>query len=131
MNILLDTHHLIWAFTDTLRIQGRLYEKLLDEQNDVYYSQASLWELSIKYRLGKITIAGMTMEGLYTEIESSFLKCKPLSSDELVSFHCLPIEHKDSFARLLIWQCIQSGFHFLSVDGGVDRYLKHGLKILS
>jgi PIN domain nuclease of toxin-antitoxin system len=131
MNILLDTHYLIWAFTDTGRIQDILYKKLLDDQNDVYYSQASLWELSIKYRLGKITIAGMSPEEMYAEIEGSFLKCKTLSNDELVSFHRLPIEHKDPFDRLLIWQCIQSGLHFLSVDGEVDRYQKHGLKILA
>jgi PIN domain nuclease of toxin-antitoxin system len=131
MNILLDTHYLIWAFTDTGRIPIALYQKLLDDQNEVYYSQASLWELSLKYRLGKLVIAGMSPEELYNEIGNSFLKCKSLSNDELVSFHRLPIEHRDPFDRLLIWQCIQSGLHFLSVDGKVDRYLKHGLKLLT
>jgi PIN domain nuclease of toxin-antitoxin system len=131
MNILLDTHYLVWAFTDTGRIPAALYKKLLDDQNEVYYSQASLWELSIKYRIGKLVIAGMSPEELYNEIESSFLKCKQLSNDELVSFHRLPIEHRDPFDRLLIWQCIQSGLYFLSIDGEVDRYLNHGLKILT
>lgn len=131
MNILLDTHSLVWAFTDTGKIPATLYQKLLDDQNEVYYSQASLWELSIKYRLGKLVIAGMSPEELYNEIEKSFLKCKLLSNDELVSFYRLPIEHKDPFDRLLIWQCIQSSLYFLSVDGEVDRYQPHGLKILA
>jgi len=130
VNILIDTHYLIWAFLDTRRIAKPLYEKLMDESNEVYYSQASLWEISIKFNLGKIVLKNMQPEDLYQEIVGSFLKCRPFVNSELISFHKLPIEHRDPFDRLLIWQCIQSGYHFLSVDGQIDRYRKYGLKIL-
>jgi len=104
---------------------------ILKEENEIYYSQASLWEISIKYILGKIVLNNLTPEELYAEIERSFLQCRNLKNDELVSFHKLPIEHRDPFDRLLIWQCIQSDFLFASVDQEIAVYQEYGLRILS
>ena len=47
MKILLDTHYLLWAFIDTSKISPSVYTKLLADENDVFYSQASLWEIAI------------------------------------------------------------------------------------
>jgi PIN domain nuclease of toxin-antitoxin system len=130
MKILLDTHYLLWAFIDTSKIKKNIYEKLLLEENEVYYSQISLWEISIKYNLGKLLIRGMNPEEFYSEIENSFLKCREMENKELVSFYKLPIEHKDPFDRVLIWQCIQSDYYLLSVDSKMINYEKYGLKLL-
>jgi PIN domain nuclease of toxin-antitoxin system len=103
----------------------------MNQDNDVYYSQASLWEISIKYNLGKIVLKDLHPEDLYSEIKSSFLKCKNFNNDELVTFYKLPIEHRDPFDRLMIWQCIQSDLFFASADGEIEKYQQYGLKILS
>lgn len=131
MKILIDTHYLLWSFLDTEKISPQIYDELLDERNDILYSQASLWEISIKYNLGKIVLNNLTPEGLFSEIDNSFLQCKWLKNEELVSFYKLPIEHRDPFDRLMIWQCIQSELTFASVDKEVKRYQKYGLRILS
>jgi PIN domain nuclease of toxin-antitoxin system len=130
MKILLDTHYLLWAFIDTSKIEKNIFEKLLLEENEVYYSQISLWEISIKYNLGKLLIRGMNPEEFYSEIENSFLKCRVMENEELVSFYKLPLEHKDPFDRVLIWQCIQADYHLLSVDSKMINYKKYGLKLL-
>jgi len=130
MNILLDTHYLLWAFIDTSKIKREIYEKLLSEENEVYYSQASLWEISIKYSIGKLWLHGLTPDGFYTEVEKSFLKCRYFENEELITFHTLPKEHKDPFDRILIWQSIRSGFLFLSADEQMKKYGKYGLRIL-
>jgi PIN domain nuclease of toxin-antitoxin system len=130
MKILLDTHYLLWAFIDTSKIEKSIFEKLLFEENEVYYSQISLWEISIKYNLGKLMIRGMNPEEFYSEIENSFLKCREMENEELVLFYRLPLEHKDPFDRVLIWQCIQSDYYFLSVDFKMGNYEKYGLKLL-
>jgi PIN domain nuclease of toxin-antitoxin system len=130
MKILLDTHYLLWAFIDTSKIEKSIFEKLLLEENEVYYSQISLWEISIKYNLGKLLIRGMNPEEFYSEIENSFLKCRGMENEELVSFYKLPLEHKDPFDRVLIWQCIQSDYYLLSVDSKMNNYEKYGLKLL-
>lgn len=131
MNLLIDTHYLLWSFLDTGKIKKSIFKEFIDETNEVYYSQASLWEISIKYTLGKIVLNNVTPEELYTEIENSFLRCKTLDKHELVSFYQLPVEHRDPFDRLMIWQCIQSDFLFVSADSEVKNYQKYGLKVLS
>ena len=131
MKILLDTHYLLWAFIDTSKISSSVYPKLLADENDVFYSQASLWEIAIKYNMGKLSLKGMKPEAFYEEVENSFLKCRSLKNDELISFYKLPIEHKDPFDRIMIWQSIKSDYYFLSVDTQVTNYKKYGLKTLS
>ena len=130
MNILLDTHYLIWCFADTGKISKKIFAKLKDEENVIMFSQASLWEMSIKYNLGKLIIDEKSIEQLYQEIEDSHLVCRKFENEELISFHNLPVEHRDPFDRIMIWQSIKSGYHFLSVDREVDKYRKYGLKVL-
>jgi PIN domain nuclease of toxin-antitoxin system len=131
MNILLDTHYLLWSFIDTSKINKNIYEALLSDENEVFYSQASLWEISIKYNLGKLVLKGLSPEELYTEIENSYMKCRTFENNELVSFYKLPIEHKDPFDRMLIWQSINSNYHFLTVDNQMGKYMRYGLNILT
>jgi len=131
MKILLDTHYLLWAFIDTSKISKAIIKKLLDDENEVFYSQASLWEISIKYNLGKLTLKGMNPEDFYKEIDNSFLKCRVFENDELISFYKLPLEHKDPFDRIMIWQAIRSELFFLSVDNKNEEYIKYGLRIMS
>ena len=131
MKILLDTHYLLWAFIDTSKISPSVYTKLLTDENDVFYSQASLWEIAIKYNMGKLSLKGMKPGEFYEEVENSFFKCRPLKNDELISFYKLPIKHKDPFDRIMICQSIKSDYYFLSVDSQVAKYKKYGLKTLS
>jgi len=130
MKILLDTHYLLWSFIDTSKIKKEVLEKLLSDENEIYYSQASLWEISIKYNLGKLVLNGMNPEEFYNEVNNSYYKCRVLENDELITFYKLPIEHKDPFDRIIIWQAIKSDYLFLSVDKKLEKYEKYGLKML-
>ena len=49
MNLLLDTHVLIWALTEDLRLSDMARQLILDPDNTIYYSAASIWEISIKH----------------------------------------------------------------------------------
>jgi len=131
MKILLDTHYLLWAFIDTSKISQSVYHKLLADENEVFYSQASLWEISIKFNMGKLSLKEMKPEEFYEEVGNSFLKCRAFSNDELITFYKLPIEHKDPFDRIMIWQSIKSDYYFLSVDRQIKKYERYGLKILT
>lgn len=129
MKLLIDTHYLLWMFMDTDRISGKVKKALISDDNEVYYSQVSLWEISIKYSIGKLHLNGITPEELYREIENSFLMCKVLESQTLISSYRLPREHKDPFDRMIIWQSILSGMTLLSVDTKMDKYAEYGLKL--
>ena len=129
MKILVDTHYLLWMFLDTAKISDRVKEALISEENEIYYSQASLWEISIKYSIGKLFLNGITPEDFYQEIEDSFLVCKRLESQDLISSYHLPREHKDPFDRMIIWQAIKEEMTLLSVDTRMNDYLEYGLKL--
>ena len=129
MNYIVDTHILIWAFTEPERLSTEIKQALLNNDNTIYYSQFSLWEISIKYALEKIELKRNTPEKFYNALSSSFFVCKPIENEELVSFYKLPIEHKDPFDRVIIWQAINNNFILISVDSKLDSYLKHGLKV--
>lgn len=129
MKMLIDTHYLLWMFMDTAKISDQVKTALECERNEIYYSQISLWEISIKYAIGKLFLNGITPEELYQEIEKSFLMCKPLENEDLITAYRLPRAHKDPFDRMLIWQAIKSKMIFLSVDTKMNDYVEFGLKL--
>lgn len=130
MKILLDTHYLIWSFTNPEKIRPELSEMLISEENDIFYSPASLWEISIKFNSGKLVLRGMTPEDFFEEVDRSHFECFELKNEDLISFYKLPIEHRDPFDRMMIWQCISNDLSLLSVDGANPNYEKYGLKIV-
>lgn len=130
MKYIVDTHILIWSFIDPERINEKSRKVLLDEENTIYYSQFSLWEISIKYALGKLKLEKKAPDQFYEELENSFFVCKMVNNQELISFYKLPIEHKDPFDRAIIWQSIQNDLILISNDGKMQLYEKYGLKYI-
>ena len=65
MKVLLDTHVLLWASASSARLPHDARELLEDGRNDVYYSAASIWEITIKAALGRDDqpIRGIAMKG--------------------------------------------------------------------
>lgn len=131
MKILVDTHIFLWSFFEPDKIPEIIKKELLNEDNYIYYSQASLWKISTKLGLGKLILVGMNPEYLYKEISNNYYKFKKIENKELISFYKLSIEHRDSFDRIMIWQCICSDFVFASIDAKITCYAKYGLRLLS
>jgi PIN domain nuclease of toxin-antitoxin system len=130
VNYLIDTHILIWAFLDTSKLSPGIKAILLDGNNFIYYSPISLWEISIKYGLKKLSLGGGAPEDLFEEISNSFLLCKPLDNSNVITNYKLPIRRKDPFARLLVWEAIKNDFTLLSADKEIGVYKKDGLKVV-
>jgi PIN domain nuclease of toxin-antitoxin system len=129
MTYLVDTHILLWSFTNPEKLPEKIKTILLNEENTILYSQISLWEISLKYSLGKLELKKSTPESFYEELDLSFYQCKPILNEELITFHKLPKEHKDPFDRMLIWQCIVNKLIFITVDREIQKYKKYGLLI--
>jgi PIN domain nuclease of toxin-antitoxin system len=127
---LADTHILLWALTEPSRLSGAVRSALEDTASVPCYSPISLWELSIKYALGKLAIDGSTPEGLVSAVRKSFLERAPLTDELLASSHQLPRRHKDPFDRLLFWQAIQGGYVLLSSDRAAADYSPDGLRVI-
>jgi PIN domain nuclease of toxin-antitoxin system len=130
MNYLADTHILLWSFLETGKLSKQTKLILLDENNVIYYSPISLWEISIKYGLKKLSLKGGTPDAFLNELNNSYYHCKAIDNVDLITNYKLPTHHKDPFDRLLIWEAIRNDFILMSADKNMGLYQKEGLKVI-
>jgi PIN domain nuclease of toxin-antitoxin system len=121
MNLLLDTHTLVWWFSDASKLSKRASSMIANSNNAILISAASAWELAIKVNLGKINALAFVLElSRHTE-EEGFAEL-PISIDHATRAGLLPLHHRDPFDRLLIAQSQALNVPILSVDTLFDRY---------
>ena len=130
MNYLLDTHTLVWAFSEKQKLSVRVSHILADATNTFFVSAISFWEIALKFSTGKLNIEGILPEELPTlSLEAGF-QLISVSPDESATFHRLykVSNHKDPFDRMLIWQAIQRNLIFITKDDDLGPYETAGLK---
>jgi PIN domain nuclease of toxin-antitoxin system len=130
MSYLVDTHVLLWSFFEPARLSNNIKSILLNNNNSIYYSPINLWEISIKYGLGKLKLNGSSPEDFFNELEGSFFLCKELRGIDIVTNYKLPLYHKDPFDRFLIWDAIQSNMVLITADKTCAKYKKSGLNLV-
>ncbi|MGP9833474.1 type II toxin-antitoxin system VapC family toxin [Marinobacter sp. NSM] len=121
MNLLLDTHLLLWAAAEPDKLSPEAAAMISNDSNRLYFSAASIWEVVIKNGLGRpdfhvdphLLRRGLVDNG-YTELAISSLHTLAVSH--------LPEIHKDPFDRILIAQAETEGFLLLTADDLVARY---------
>ena len=120
MRILLDTHVFVWAVSDHPKL-SREAREVMEEAAEVYVSAASLWEIAIKSRLGKIDA---DPEALAYAIEESGFVELPVSALHAAHVRKLPDDgsHKDPFDRLLVAQSMSEPLVLLTVDAKLVSY---------
>jgi PIN domain nuclease of toxin-antitoxin system len=129
-NFLIDTHILLWLFFSPEKLQKTTLAKLKDPKNVISVSSISFWEISLKYRLGKLGLNGVLPNELPMFATQMGLHIVNITADEFANFYKLPLmkEHKDPFDRMIIWQCISQKMVFISHDSRLDEYTRFGLK---
>ena len=120
MNILLDSHILLWTLAGSRQIPMKARDLIVDESNQIYFSSASLWELSIKHQLHADVIPFSTEELLEFCGEAEF-KELPVTSAHVRMLATLSRSetaprHKDPFDRILIAQAKAEDMKFLTHD---------------
>ncbi len=131
MNYLLDTHYVLWSLFEPEKISPDILRILENEEDIKYISGISLWEISLKYSIGKLELYGTNPEGIYESILEAGFKILDLKNIDAATFFRLPLkeDHKDPFDRLLIWQAIQNNLVFLTKDKKIEQYRKSGLRL--
>lgn len=116
MNLLLDTHVLIWW--DEGRKLANDARRAIESADAVYVSAASAWEVAIKIGLGRLrptrTIALAASESGFLELPVTFLHAERVAG--------LPWYHRDPFDRLLIAQAEVEGLTLVTRDPIFTRY---------
>jgi PIN domain nuclease of toxin-antitoxin system len=121
VKLLLDTHLLIWAADNIERLPAGARELMADPGNELVFSVASLWEITIKRGLSRPDFqvdTRMLRRGL---LDNGYREL-PILSEHAVAVDALPPIHKDPFDRLLIAQAMVEGITLLTNDLTVARY---------
>lgn len=121
MNLLVDTHLLLWAAGDPQKL-SRAARRLLDDAgNELWFSAASLWEVAIKHGLGREDFRvepRRLRRGLLTHSWRELA----ITSEHAVATEDLPPTHKDPFDRMLLAQAAVEGLTLVTSDAIVARY---------
>jgi PIN domain nuclease of toxin-antitoxin system len=120
MRLLLDTHVFIWVVTDDPSLNQKA-RTIIEEASAVYVSAASIWEIAIKSKLGKLDA---DPEDMARAIDSSGFTELPVSSLHAARVVKLPHNdgHKDPFDRLLVAQSMVEPLVLLTADPKLSSY---------
>jgi PIN domain nuclease of toxin-antitoxin system len=118
MRLLIDTQIFIWAVLDSPKLGSEARRVMLDA-NEVIVSAASIWEIAVKAKIGKIE--GDPAE-FVEAIGSSGFRELDISARHAARVHELPLYHRDPFDRLLIAQAIVEPMRLLIVDSVMGQY---------
>ncbi len=116
MNLLLDTHIVIWTLDRSLAWRYPKIEQLTHDQgNSSFVSAASLWEINIKLGVGKLKIDMPTAEIPEFLLSQSFYQLGIAAEHALHNVEPAP-PTRDPFDRLLLAQAQIEGMRFVTVD---------------
>jgi PIN domain nuclease of toxin-antitoxin system len=118
---LLDTHVLLWASSRSSHLSPNIRAALAAVENELLFSAASLWELSIKRGLGRTDFKvdpRVLRRGL---LSAGYIEL-PVTSAHAVAVDLLPPLHKDPFDRMLVAQALAEGVTLVTRDALVAQY---------
>jgi len=118
MNVLLDTHILIWALENNPALPQKARDVIIDGSNVIYVSSATVWEMSIKKAIGKLSVP----DNLYEEIKNHRFTMLDINFEHAELAGKLPDLHKDPFDRMLIAQSIIEKLTLISKDSMIAKY---------
>ncbi len=119
--VLPDTHLLLWLAEDSIRMPHEAAVELEDDANEVFFSVASIWEISIKAALSKPGFPvnpSAIRKGL---LDIGFQELL-ITSAHVIAVAKLPLHHRDPFDRLLVAQAETEGLTLMTTDKTLARY---------
>ncbi|BAT53381.1 hypothetical protein NOS3756_23410 [Nostoc sp. NIES-3756] len=106
MKLLLDAHVLIWWSSSSERLSANVYNLITDTSNTLMFSIASVWELKIKYQLGKLNLSSPIPNLIESQQRINNLQILPIELSHIYALDGLPNYHRDPFDRIVIAQAI-------------------------
>jgi len=104
MKLLLDTHALVWWWTDNQRLPTAARTAIASSDNLVLVSAATAWEIATKHRLGKWPEVAALLDGFDANLRRSRFTSLPITHQHARLAGALEGEHRDPFDRMLLAQ---------------------------
>lgn len=126
MDVLLDTHIIMWTLFEPNRVENRVREILTNPENDFYYSVASMWEIAVKHRKKPALMQHSGTEFMHYCEAMGFHKLEiddrhVCALETLFQREGSPI-HEDPFDRILLAQAKGDGMMLLTHDRKFSSY---------
>ena len=122
MNLLLDTHIFLWFISGDARLPILFRDEIQEPGNSVFLSVASLWEIIIKYNLGKLPLPQSPEIYIPRQRQIHRIKSLPINETSLKNLVSLPDLHRDPFDRVLISQALSDNLIIVTVDRTFKNY---------
>ncbi|MCE2464108.1 MAG: type II toxin-antitoxin system VapC family toxin [Dehalococcoidia bacterium] len=122
MQLLLDTHALIWWLIGSARLRTGVRHAIADETNDKLISAASAWEITTKHRAGRLPEADEFVSNIREAIAGEGFEELSITVDDAARAGALPGPLRDPFDRMLIAQAQSRNLVFISNEPLFDRY---------
>jgi PIN domain nuclease of toxin-antitoxin system len=128
LNLLLDTHIALWAITDSPKLSPKARELIESPKTTIWISVASIWEIAIKYSLGRgdMPISSQQAMSYFRESGYRFLA---VDAEHAVAVEELPTHHQDPFDRILVAQALVEPMRLMTHDSLVALYSDTIIKI--
>ena len=123
MNYIIDTHILLWYMKGDQRISTETQEKIENSSNNIWISNASLWEMAVKVNIGKLELNG-SLKDIKSYIDEKGIHLLEFDADDLDMLQRLPFHHQDPFDRLIIAQTKAKSLEIISNDWQVNKYFE-------
>jgi PIN domain nuclease of toxin-antitoxin system len=116
MKYLLDTHCWLWWIAAPQKLSEKARGLLVNSANDIYFSAASSWEITIKYRLKKLPLPEAPDTFIISRLHRDGIIPLSIEHGHVLYTGNLPLHHRDPFDRLLIAQSILEKMPIITVD---------------
>ena len=131
MNILIDTNILLYILFESHKLSNKDKYYIFDPNNLIFVSAISLFEISLKYAIGKLTLNKTKPDEIAAILLENNYIIQDIHYKSFANFYKLPLkQHKDPFDRILIWEAIHKGQALLSRDSEFKEYIEDGLTLL-
>jgi PIN domain nuclease of toxin-antitoxin system len=121
MRILLDTHIILWAVTDSPKLPDEARKMIQDAGNQIYFSSASVWEIAIKHSMSPHHLPVSSRDLLQYARNSGYVEL-PVTAEHAAAVESLPPVHKDPFDRILAAQAASEPMRLLTHDRILGQY---------
>ena len=122
MRILLDTQCWLWWIASPERLSAKAEELLRDGANEIFFSSASAWEITIKYAIGKLALPEAPQEFVPKRLARDRIHDLAVTTPHALQVAALPPHHRDPFDRLLVAQSVLEGIPLMSADPRLRAY---------
>lgn len=122
MRLLLDTHALLWWWTDDPRLSTAAQAAIADEANEVFVSAASAWEIATKHRLGKLADVPQAAQRFVELVDADGFVALAVDQRHALYAGAYAHDHRDPFDRMLAAQSEMENLTLVTCDAALAAF---------